>query len=123
MGPLALVHIATMAPRGKKAAPEEDGEGDLLEQYLALLDELKQSAYELALHQQHLQLTAKLGDADGLEGAREMMSTYFPLSEGEPRAGRDERERGGADKVFWCCRDVARVDRYEEGKACRSAGG
>lgn len=64
-------------------ASTADADQDVLEQYSALLDKLTATPYRLELHQEHLDLTTKMGDPDGLESARDMMATYFPLSEGE----------------------------------------
>jgi len=70
-----------MAPRGKGKQPV--GEEDLLEQYSALLDSVTSHPYERQLHLDHIDLTQKLGDEQGLESARDMMATYFPLPEGQ----------------------------------------
>lgn len=68
-----------MAPRGKGTTQE-----DLLEQYSNLLDQVTAQPYQRQLHLQHIQLTQELQDVQGLEDARNMMATYFPLSEGNP---------------------------------------
>lgn len=70
-----------MAPRGKGKQPQ--GEEDLLEQYSALLDSVTSRPFDRQLHLDHIDLTKKLGDEQGLESARHMMATYFPLPEGK----------------------------------------
>ena len=64
--------------RGKE--PEEVS----MERYAALLDQITSAPFDKQLHLQHIDLTKKLGDEQGLEDARNMMATYFPLPEGEP---------------------------------------
>lgn len=78
----SLPHAREMPPRktGKQPTTEEG----LLEQYSTVLDQVTRQPYNRDLHLEHVQLTKQLKDAAGLEAAREMMATYYPLPTGRP---------------------------------------
>ncbi|KAK4048669.1 Splicing factor [Microbotryomycetes sp. JL201] len=84
-----------MAPRGNggpasKAAKSdnhaepvpETSEG-MMERYSALIDQLSTFPYDRALHEQHVQVTGKLGDASGQDAALQMLAEHFALHEHE----------------------------------------
>lgn len=54
----------------------------LLEHYTDIITQLSESPYRLDLHEEHVALTRQLNMTDELESARQLMSEYFPLSEG-----------------------------------------
>lgn len=71
-------------------------ESDALEALSTLLTEISENPYNFSLHAQHLKLasSSELADAEQVDSAREMMSSYFaagdelwvPLIEGKERA-------------------------------------
>lgn len=61
----------------------EDASTALLEAYANVLEQITLTPYVKALHLEHVRITKELGFGPELENARSLMSTYFPLPEGE----------------------------------------
>ncbi|SCV74534.1 BQ2448_7563 [Microbotryum intermedium] len=90
-----------MAPRNKDkakhkdkhtTAPLDESPEALMERYSTVLAELSERPYDRSLHSSHVSLARTLGDEDGLEQAREMLASYYPLTQDEWMQWIDDRK-------------------------------
>lgn len=83
-GALAL---PTFDPRGQESsrrmAQELEAQADeLLDKYTALVPQLQATPYSRPLHLEHVEITKGLGLVEELDAARNLLNSYFPLSQG-----------------------------------------
>ncbi|SCZ99629.1 BZ3500_MvSof-1268-A1-R1_Chr3-1g06168 [Microbotryum saponariae] len=87
-----------MAPRNRNkdkkptaTAPVDDSPEALMERYSSVLTQLSERPHDRSLHSSHLALVRQLGDDDGVEQAREMLGSYYPLTQDEWTEWIDDR--------------------------------